>query len=84
MARRAITLLELLAVVAIVGVIIIALSPLINSTREQARRHMCAENLRLLETTIFYFVMDATWLVGHLRNVVVDCLNSILLAERRL
>ncbi len=58
MARRAITLLELLVVVAIVGIIIIALSPLINSTREQARTHMCAENLRRVSLALQNYSLD--------------------------
>ncbi|MFH1753743.1 MAG: DUF1559 domain-containing protein [Candidatus Omnitrophota bacterium] len=58
MARRAITLLELLAVVAIVGIIIVLLSPLINSTREQARRHMCAENLRRISLALHNYSLD--------------------------
>ncbi len=46
MERRAITLMELLVVVAIVGVAILALSPLAISNREESRRHMCANHVR--------------------------------------
>jgi prepilin-type N-terminal cleavage/methylation domain-containing protein len=46
MGKRGITLLELLVVVAVVGAIVVSLSPLIRATRENGRRHQCAENLR--------------------------------------
>ena len=46
MGRRAITLLELLIVVAVVGAIVLSLTPLISSTREKAKRHTCANHLR--------------------------------------
>lgn len=46
MARKGITVLELLVVVAVVSAIVLSLSPFIRSTREQARRNLCADNLR--------------------------------------
>ncbi len=46
MARKGITVLELLVVVAVVSAIVLSLAPLIRSTREQARRNLCADNLR--------------------------------------
>jgi prepilin-type N-terminal cleavage/methylation domain-containing protein len=58
MERKGITLLELLVVVAVVGVIVIALSPLIRSTREQARRHMCANNLRSIAIALHSYALE--------------------------
>jgi len=55
--RKAITLPELLIVAAIVGVIVLTLSPLIRSTREQARRHMCAENLRRIVIALHNYAL---------------------------
>jgi len=58
MGKKAITLLELLIVVAIVGVIILSLSPLIKSTREQGRRHMCRDNLRTIIIALHNYALD--------------------------
>jgi prepilin-type N-terminal cleavage/methylation domain-containing protein len=58
MARRAITLLELLIVVAVVGIIILSLSPLIRSTREQGRRHQCADNQRQVALALRNYSLD--------------------------
>lgn len=58
MAKRAITLLELLIVAAIVGAIVLSLSPLIRSTRERARRHDCADNLRRIVIALHIYAVD--------------------------
>jgi len=56
--KKGITLLELLVVVAVVGAIALSLSPLINNTREQARRHLCAENLREIVIGLHKYARD--------------------------
>lgn len=58
MARKALTLLELLIVVAVVGVITLSLSPLIKTTREQARRQTCADNLRKIIIELHTYALD--------------------------
>ncbi len=58
MGRKGLTLLELLVVAAIVGAIILSLSPWIRSTREQARRHECADNLRRIVVALYTYALD--------------------------
>ncbi len=58
MARKGITLLELLIVVTIVGVIMLSFSPLISSTREKARQHICADNLREIILALHVYAID--------------------------
>lgn len=58
MGKKALTLLELLIVAAVVGTITLSLSPLIRSTREQARRHMCADNLRRIVIALHNYALD--------------------------
>lgn len=58
MGRKGITLLELLIVGAVVGAIILSLSPLIRTTREQGRRHMCANNLRQIALALHSYAVD--------------------------
>ncbi|NQT07197.1 MAG: type II secretion system protein [Candidatus Omnitrophica bacterium] len=70
MGKKAITLLELLIVVAVVCVISLSLSPLIRSTREQGRRYVCAENLR--KTTIAL----RRYAVGH-KGIYPDDLSVL-------
>jgi prepilin-type N-terminal cleavage/methylation domain-containing protein len=46
LSRRAFTLVELLVVIAVIGILIAVLLPAINAARESARRGQCVSNLR--------------------------------------
>lgn len=58
MGRKALTLLELLIVVAVVGAIILSLTPWIKATREKGRGHMCANNLRSIVVSLHAYAID--------------------------
>ena len=58
MGRKALTALELLIVIAIVGVIVLMFSPLIHSTREEGRRHKCAQNLRKITIGLHSYALE--------------------------
>jgi len=58
MGRRAITIIELLIVAAIVGVTLLLFSPLIRNTREKGRRHTCADNLRRMTTGLYSYAVE--------------------------
>ena len=58
MRKNGFTLLELLIVIAIIGIIIISLSPFVKRTREQSRRFECANNLRMIATALYKYAID--------------------------
>ena len=58
MERKGLTILELLIVAAIVGAAVIFSSPLIRATREKARRHACANNLRRITEGMYSYAAE--------------------------
>lgn len=52
------TLIELLVVVAIIALLIAILLPSLSQAREQARRTVCSNNLRQINTTILMYASD--------------------------
>jgi prepilin-type N-terminal cleavage/methylation domain-containing protein len=57
--RRAFTLLELLVVIAIIAILVALLVPTITSTREKARRAVCANNLRQINLGLRMYCDDS-------------------------
>jgi prepilin-type N-terminal cleavage/methylation domain-containing protein/prepilin-type processing-associated H-X9-DG protein len=62
--RRAFTLLEILAVVAIIGVLIAILLPALSQARDQARGISCRSNMKQLMTGMFLYVAEQQVLPG--------------------
>lgn len=61
--RRALSLTELVVVVAIIGILAMLLIPLVDYTRESARQTRCAANFRQIGTAIqLYYVDNDGWL----------------------
>lgn len=57
-AKPAFTLIELLTVIAIIGILSAILIPVIASVREQARGAKCQSNLRVLGTAVQLYTLD--------------------------
>ena len=69
-ARRGFTLLELLVVVAVIGVLMACIIPALRSTHEAARRAQCVNNLKQIALAMHNY--DSTWGVlspGYLSEV---------------
>ena len=58
MKKRAFTLIELLFVIAIIGILIAILSPVMGRAREKARQTRCLSNLRQLGVAIYLYLDD--------------------------
>jgi prepilin-type N-terminal cleavage/methylation domain-containing protein len=68
--RRAFTLIEILAVVAIIGILAAILLPSIGRAMETARRLKDASNMRQIAIAYVSYVRD-----GHDRNEIAQCKN---------
>jgi len=58
MYRKGFTILELLIVIAIIGIIIVSLMPMVKRNREQARRLECANNLRRIAVGFYKYASN--------------------------
>ena len=58
MRKRAFTLVELLVVMAVLGIVISLFVPALGKARESARRAQCTNNLRQIGTAIYLYLDD--------------------------
>jgi len=65
--RKAFTLIELLVVIAIIALLMAILMPVLRRARNQARRAVCASNMKQLATGVVLFAEDNDGLVPPLR-----------------
>ena len=67
--RRAFTLVELLVVLAIMGILMAMLLPSLSGARRQARQLVCRNNLRSLFTGVLMYAQDHRELVPYIEDI---------------
>jgi prepilin-type N-terminal cleavage/methylation domain-containing protein/prepilin-type processing-associated H-X9-DG protein len=75
--RQAFTLIELLTVIAIIGILAAILIPVVGSVRESARTAQCASNLRQIGNGIALYAMDNQGNAPPPRNVPTYPTNDL-------
>ncbi len=73
---RAFTLIELLTVIAIIGILAAILIPVVSSVRESARAASCASNLRQIGSAIFLYATENN---GHVLAARTEDENGVLI-----
>lgn len=81
-ARRAFTLIEMLIVLAIIGIVAAILLPIFNSARESARRATCSSNLKQIGMAIAQYAADNNRFYPNQANSLVGQDNKCAWAER--
>lgn len=76
MSRRGLTLVELLAVIAIVGLLVAMLLPAVQAAREAARRSQCANNLKQLALAVHGYESGQSRLPPAGRTTMPDYVGS--------
>lgn len=74
--RRAFTLLEVLVVLALIGILAAIMFPVIGRAREQARRTTCTTQLHQVGLAIALYRQDYTGLPAHLSNICPQYLSN--------